>query len=97
MLGYNVYLVGGLVRDVILKRENLDVDIVIEGEGIKFAQKFAAQYDARVRSHKKFGTAVVIFPDGFKVDVATARMEYYESPGAAPIVETSSLKLDLYR
>jgi len=43
MMGYNVYLVGGLVRDIILKRENLDVDIVIEGDGIKFAQEFAAQ------------------------------------------------------
>ncbi len=97
MLGYNVYLVGGLVRDVLLRRENLDVDIVIEGDGIKFAQEFAEHYDARVRSHPKFGTAVLIFSDGFKVDVATARMEYYESPGAPPIVETSSLKLDLYR
>lgn len=97
MLGYNAYLVGGLVRDVLLRRENLDVDIVIEGDGIKFAQEFAEHYGARVRSHRKFGTAVLIFPDGFKVDVATARMEYYESPGAPPIVETSSLKLDLYR
>jgi tRNA nucleotidyltransferase (CCA-adding enzyme) len=97
MLGYNVYLVGGLVRDVLLRRENLDVDIVIEGDGIKFAQEFAEHYDVRVRSHPKFGTAVLIFSDGFKVDVATARMEYYESPGAPPIVETSSLKLDLYR
>jgi tRNA nucleotidyltransferase (CCA-adding enzyme) len=97
MLGYNAYLVGGLVRDVFLRRENLDVDIVVEGDGIKFAQEFAEHYDARVRSHPKFGTAVLIFPDGFKVDVATARMEYYEAPGAPPVVETSSLKLDLYR
>ena len=97
MLGFNAYLVGGLVRDVLLKRENLDVDIVVEGDGIKFAHEFAEHYGARVRSHKKFGTAVLILPDGFKVDVATARMEYYESPGAPPIVETSSLKLDLYR
>jgi tRNA nucleotidyltransferase (CCA-adding enzyme) len=97
MLGYNAYLVGGLVRDVFLKHENLDVDIVIEGDGIKFAHEFAQHYEARVRSHRKFGTAVLIFPDGFKVDVATARMEYYESPGAPPNVETSSLKLDLYR
>jgi tRNA nucleotidyltransferase (CCA-adding enzyme) len=50
-----------------------------------------------VRSHKKFGTAVLIFPDGFKADVATARLEYYESPAALPSVEMSSLKLDLYR
>jgi tRNA nucleotidyltransferase (CCA-adding enzyme) len=97
MLGYNAYLVGGLVRDVFLKHENLDVDIVIEGDGIKFAHEFAEHHEVRVRSHRKFGTAVLIFPDGFKVDVATARMEYYESPGAPPNVETSSLKLDLYR
>ena len=97
MLGYNAYLVGGLVRDVFLKHENLDVDIVIEGDGIKFAHEFSEHYGSRVRSHRKFGTAVLIFPGGFKVDVATARMEYYESPGAPPNVETSSLKLDLYR
>ena len=97
MLGYSVYLVGGLVRDVFLKRENLDVDIVVEGDGIKFAHTFAENLEVRVRSHRKFGTAVLIFPDGFKVDVATARMEYYESPAAPPIVETSSLKMDLFR
>jgi tRNA nucleotidyltransferase (CCA-adding enzyme) len=96
-LGYNAYLVGGLVRDVFLKRENLDVDIVIEGDGIMFAQKFAENHKVRIRSHKKFGTAVLIFPDGFKTDIATARMEYYETPAAPPMVETSSLKMDLLR
>jgi tRNA nucleotidyltransferase (CCA-adding enzyme) len=73
------------------------VDIVVEGDGIRFAQAFAKRHQVRVRSHRKFGTAVLVFPDGFKVDVATARMEYYESPAAPPTVETSSLKLDLYR
>ena len=97
MLGYNAYLVGGLVRDLFLKQDNLDVDVVVEGDGIKFALEFSEHHEVRVRSHKKFGTAVLIFPDGFKVDVATARMEYYESPAAPPIVETSSLKMDLYR
>jgi len=101
LIGYNAYLVGGLVRDILLKqdtkKENLDVDIVIEGDGIHFAQEYAKRHPVRVRSHRKFGTAVLIFPNGFKVDVATARMEYYESPGAPPIVATSSLKLDLYR
>jgi len=97
MLGYNAYLVGGLVRDVFLKHANLDVDIVVEGDGIRFAREFAEHHDVRIRSHKKFGTAVLIFPDGFKIDVATARMEYYESPAAPPIVETSSLKMDLLR
>jgi tRNA nucleotidyltransferase (CCA-adding enzyme) len=76
LMGFNAFLVGGLVRDILLKRDNLDVDIVVEGDGIKFAQEFAAQHDVKVRSHKKFGTVVLIFPDGFKVDVATARIEY---------------------
>jgi len=98
LLGYNVFLVGGLVRDVFLKRDNLDVDLVVEGDGIAFAQTFAEQRDdVRVRAHRKFGTAVLVFQDGFKVDVATARIEYYESPAAPPIVETSSLKQDLSR
>ncbi len=96
-LGYKAYVVGGFVRDLILRYENLDIDIVIEGDGILFAKKFAAEKGCRVRSHKRFGTAVIIFPDGFKIDVATARLEYYERPGALPTVELSSLKLDLYR
>jgi tRNA nucleotidyltransferase (CCA-adding enzyme) len=97
MMGYQAFLVGGLVRDIFLKRENLDVDVVIEGDGIKFAHEFAAHHEVRVRSHKKFGTVVMIFPDGFKVDVATARIEYYAFPAAPPSVEMSSLKMDLYR
>ena len=94
---YRAYAVGGFIRDLILRRPNLDIDIVVEGDGILFAKDFAESYEARVRSYKKFGTAVVIFPDGFKIDVATARLEYYEYPAALPTVELSSLKLDLYR
>jgi tRNA nucleotidyltransferase (CCA-adding enzyme) len=50
-----------------------------------------------VRCHRKFGTAVLVFPDGFKLDVASARLEYYLHPGALPAVEHASLKLDLFR
>ncbi|MFQ5427490.1 MAG: CBS domain-containing protein [Thermodesulfobacteriota bacterium] len=97
-LGCRAYVVGGFVRDLLLERENLDVDIVIEGgSAITFARCFARENNLKVRSHKRFKTAVLIFPEGFKVDVATARLEYYESPGALPTVEQSSLKLDIYR
>lgn len=97
-LGVKAYAVGGFVRDLLLRRENLDVDIVVEGgDGIAFAEEFALRRGLRVRPHNRFKTAVVIFPDGFKIDVATARLEYYERPGALPTVEASSLKLDLYR
>jgi tRNA nucleotidyltransferase (CCA-adding enzyme) len=96
-LGFQAYVVGGFVRDLFIKQENLDVDIVIEGDGIIFAKTFAAKQGARARVFQKFKTAVIIFPDGFKVDVATARTEYYDSPGALPVVEYSSIKMDLYR
>ena len=81
-----------------LRRDNLDIDIVIEGDGIAFARKVASKHkEAHVKAHKMFGTAVITFPDGFKVDVASARLEYYEHPAALPQVEMSSIKLDLYR
>ncbi len=95
--GVKAYVVGGFVRDILLRQRNLDVDIVIEGDGITFARSFAATRSCRVRSHEKFGTAVIIFPDGFKIDVASTRMEYYVEPGALPKVEHASIKLDLYR
>jgi tRNA nucleotidyltransferase (CCA-adding enzyme) len=95
--GYGAYVVGGFVRDLFLYRSNEDVDIVIEGDGIAFAKKYAEIEGARIHTYEKFGTAVIIFPDGFKIDVASARLEYYRFPAALPIVEMSSIKLDLYR
>ncbi|RLC14035.1 MAG: polya polymerase [Deltaproteobacteria bacterium] len=96
-IGYAAYVVGGFVRDLFLYRGNEDIDIVVEGDGIAFAKKFAKQKGARVHAYAKFGTAVIIFSDGFKIDVASARLEYYKFPAALPVVETSSIKLDLFR
>ena len=96
-LGYNAYAVGGFVRDIFLYQENLDIDVVIEGDGIEFARALASSLGGRARAHEKFRTAVVILPNGRKIDVATARLEYYKSPGALPTVEMGSIKLDLYR
>ncbi|VEN73489.1 putative tRNA nucleotidyltransferase (CCA-adding enzyme) [Candidatus Desulfarcum epimagneticum] len=95
--GFGAYVAGGFVRDLFLFRKNEDMDIVIEGDGIAFARKYAALSGARVHSHKKFGTAVIIFPDGFKIDVASARLEFYKYPAAMPTVRMSSIKLDLFR
>ena len=96
-----VYVVGGFVRDLLLKTPNHDIDLVVEGDGIGFARAFAGVFGGRVRVHKKFLTSVVIFPGAGgkeeRVDVATARLEYYESPAALPTVEHSSIKMDLYR
>ncbi|WP_424991880.1 CCA tRNA nucleotidyltransferase, partial [Nitratidesulfovibrio liaohensis] len=168
-----VYAVGGFVRDILLGRPNLDLDVVVEGDGIAFARALADELGGRMRAHHKFKTAVVIFPawesatrrggngrplavpdatqdaaqdatpdaaqdvtlnvlpaTGIsgtttppalpiagnasneataeaahraaarpeqRIDVATARLEYYEYPAALPTVELSSIKMDLYR
>jgi len=93
----SVYVVGGFVRDLLIGIENFDLDIVVEGDGIVFAGKLGEKLGGRVRSHAKFCTAVIVLPDGFKIDVATARMEYYKHPAALPTVEKSSIKSDLFR
>ncbi len=96
-LGVHVYVVGGIVRDLLLGIPNLDVDLVVEGDGIAFAQQLAAVRGARLHVHERFGTARLQFPDSFKLDVATARTEYYEYPTALPTVEAGSIRKDLYR
>ena len=92
-----VFVVGGFVRDLMLGRSNYDLDIVVEGDGIAFAEDLAAKWKGKIRKHKKFGTAVVYLPGGFKIDVATARTEYYHYPAVMPQVKGSSLEADLYR
>jgi tRNA nucleotidyltransferase (CCA-adding enzyme) len=96
-LTMEVYTVGGFVRDMLLGIANDDLDLVVEGDGIVFATALAKHLDARVRTHLKFRTAVLILPSGQKIDIATARLEYYAYPAALPVVELSSLKMDLYR
>ncbi|TYO95582.1 CBS domain-containing protein [Desulfallas thermosapovorans] len=96
-MGFKVYAAGGLVRDVLLGHENLDIDLVVEGDGILLALELGRAYNAKVRQHHQFGTAEVVFSDDFKIDVATARVEFYAYPAALPQVESSTLHQDLYR
>ncbi|MCK5542062.1 MAG: CBS domain-containing protein [Desulfobacterales bacterium] len=96
-LGYGTYVVGGFVRDLLINRKIDDIDIVVEGDGIAFAKKFAEINGLRTHGYKKFGTAVIIYPDGFKIDVASARYEYYKTPAALPTIKMSSIKSDLFR
>jgi len=95
-MGFNAYLVGGSVRDLLLGQANLDIDLVVEGDGILFARELSGRLKAKTRTHHRFGTAHIAV-DGLELDIATARTEYYESPAALPKVETSSIKRDLYR
>jgi tRNA nucleotidyltransferase (CCA-adding enzyme) len=95
--GHRAFVVGGFVRDMILGVENLDIDVVVEGDGVAFAEALASELDVRVKVHRRFGTAVIAFSDNFHVDVASARTEFYARPGALPTVERSSLRQDLFR
>jgi tRNA nucleotidyltransferase (CCA-adding enzyme) len=92
-----VYVVGGFVRDLLLNVENFDIDIVVEGDGPEFGKFVAEQLMIKYVVHEKFNTCSLFFKDGFRIDVATARTEYYESPAELPKVEVSTIKKDLYR
>lgn len=96
--GERVFLVGGIVRDILLGIKNLDIDIVVEGAGTEFAKELGDELKAKkVIIHDKFHTAVVKLANGLKIDVATSRVEYYEYPTSMPVVEKGSIKQDLYR
>jgi tRNA nucleotidyltransferase (CCA-adding enzyme) len=92
-----VYLVGGTVRDILLAERGFDVDIAVEGDAIALAQALADALGGRLRAHEKFGTAVVVYGDGERVDVVTARTEFYDAPAALPAVEHASIREDLFR
>ncbi len=96
-LGMRAYLVGGAVRDVLLGRPVEDVDIVVEGNGVAVAEGLVDRLGGRCHPHAPFLTAAVRLDDGTTLDVATARTEFYRSPAALPEVESSAIRLDLYR
>jgi len=92
-----VYLVGGTVRDILLGEPNFDVDIAVEGDAIGLARSVADALGGRVRAHSKFGTAVVVYGDAQRIDVVTARTEFYDAPAALPSVEHATIREDLFR
>ena len=95
--GVSLYLVGGVVRDLLLKRENWDLDLTVEGDGIAFAQLVADRYGAGLAVFERFATARLAFPDGLKIDIATTRRESYAQPAVLPTVQPASIEEDLFR
>ena len=94
--GQGLYLVGGIVRDLLLGRTNLDVDLVVEGDAIALARELADSKQGEITVHHRFGTAKVSW-DSWSVDIATARAETYAKPGALPTVKSGSIDNDLFR
>ncbi len=95
-LGFRGYLVGGVVRDLLMGRQIWDLDFVVEGDGIKVAERFAEYYGVDTHPFPDFGTAHLKVGE-FKVEFATTRRETYPHPGAYPVVEPTSLREDLLR
>ena len=94
--GQKLYLVGGVVRDLLLGRENFDLDLVVEGDAIALAQELAEARQCKLVTHQRFGTAKLTW-DGGSADLATARSETYAKACALPTVNPSTIRDDLLR
>lgn len=97
-LGVEAYVIGGFVRDLLLKRESKDIDIVAVGSGIALAEHVASQLgpDTHVNVFKNFGTAQIRHGD-LEVEFVGARKESYRSDSRKPLVEDGSLQDDQNR
>ena len=95
-LDFDLYIVGGFPRDLILGQVNYDLDLVLEGDGIEFAQNLAKYLEGDLDIYHEFGTAIVTLED-LKLDIATTRVEYYPQVASLPEVEQGSIQQDLFR
>lgn len=97
-LNTEVYLVGGPVRDLLLKRSHIDLDIMVRDDGIRFATLLFAKTGGDLTTYRERLTATIALPDAGHIDIATMRTEVYDRPGALPRVEaTSDINRDLSR
>lgn len=97
-LGVETYVIGGHVRDLILKRPSKDIDIVCVGSGIKLAEKTAELLDSNIKVNffPKFGTAQIRLDD-WEIEFVGARKESYRADSRKPIVEEGTLQDDQNR
>ena len=96
-LNQPVFVIGGFVRDQILKRETKDIDIVTLGSGIDLAKKISKELDSSpVKIFKNFGTAMILVDD-IEIQFVGARKESYKSDSRNPIVENGTIEEDQNR
>ncbi len=94
--GMSLFVVGGSVRDILLGVPVKDMDLVVEGNAAALAAEVAKGLGGEVSSYSQFGTALV-YLDGHRFDLATARQEVYVRPGALPKVRPGTIHQDLGR
>ncbi|MYB49894.1 MAG: CCA tRNA nucleotidyltransferase [Dehalococcoidia bacterium] len=95
-LGIDLYLVGGSVRDVLADAPLTDIDIMASGSAERLVESIRGRGDVNVRKASAFGTWSLTVR-GVDVDLATARRETYERPGALPTVIPGTVEEDLAR
>lgn len=94
--GRHIYLVGGAVRDLLLERETLDLDLVVNEDAVDLAQLLANTTGGKLTIHTRFRTANLRWKE-WSIDLTTMRSETYDRPGALPKVKPGSLADDLFR
>ena len=94
--GLKVFLVGGVVRDILLQKKNLDLDIVVEGDALAFVRTLMKSLKGEIKIYPQFGTATLTLSYG-RIDFSSARKEIYPEPGVLPRVERGTLYEDLFR
>ena len=94
--GEVLYLIGGVVRDLLLGQANFDLDLVVEGDAIKLAQHLAEINQGKLTIYPHFNTAKLHW-DKWSIDLTTARSETYVKPGALPTITPGSINNDLFR
>ena len=95
-LDCEVYLVGGMVRDLLLGRPNNDLDFVVEGDVEQLVISLARELEGEWTFNEKFETANIRL-ENYNLDFAATRKEYYPAPGALPEVEQADILADLFR
>ena len=90
------YVIGGFVRDLFLKRPSKDIDVVVVGSGIEYAEAVGKKLNTKVAIFKNFGTANIKVND-LEIEFVGARKESYRSESRKPIVEDGTLEDDQLR
>lgn len=90
------YIVGGFIRDYLLGVKNFDIDVVVEGDGVEFANLLSRYLEGDIVIHEAFRTVTLTYKN-ISIDVISARKEYYDYPAVLPRIEFSNIYDDLAR